>query len=102
MTAQIADRLLFEGTEYSIAALEREWPFDPKAHGFEPVSTSTACWRGYYCHYAVRDNALLLLRLVVGMRGRAPSEWRGIQPKQGEFFKFDGMWTYSDVEMPID
>ena len=101
MTAQVSDTLIFEGTEFSIAAIEKKWPFKPQDHGFEPVGMSTACWRGYYCVYNVNQGGLVLERLNLGCGENKPPNWKGIQPRRGEFFKYNNMWEYINVSLPI-
>jgi hypothetical protein len=63
MTAQIPDRLLIDGQEYAIAAIQGEEPFKPSALGLTTVAAGTACWRGYLCGYRVADGRLVLDRL---------------------------------------
>ena len=101
MTAQVSDTLIFEGTEFSIAAIEKKWPFKPQDHGFEPVGMCTACWRGYYCVYNVNQGGLVLERLNLGCGENKPPNWKGIQPRRGEFFKYNNMWEYINVSLPI-
>ena len=65
MTAQIPDTLLIESESFSIIKVRGEGLFHPQSIGIKPVCTSSACWRGYECHYAIEDGQLLLRRLVV-------------------------------------
>ncbi|OQX02397.1 MAG: hypothetical protein BWK80_57965 [Desulfobacteraceae bacterium IS3] len=94
MTAQISDFLILEGSEYNISAIQNKWPFDPKEHGFNPVSPHTACWRGYYCKYIVQDKELYLCSLNVSIGEGNPVGWAGAMPQESEFFKYDRMWEY--------
>jgi hypothetical protein len=63
MTAQISDVVTFDGTAYTLAAIDGHGLFDPDDHGLQVVPTSTANYRGYQAHYAVRDGRLLLTAL---------------------------------------
>lgn len=101
MTAQASDQFEIDGVRYSIAAIEREWPFDPTKHGFSPVAPHTGCWRGFIASYVLRDKQLELAQLLVGFGNAHPHAWRGISPEKGEFFKFDRMWAYQDVALPV-
>jgi hypothetical protein len=101
MTAQVADTLVYEGRDYRIAAIENDWPFTPQDHGLEPRGQDTACRRGYFCRYSVTDGALFLMRLNVATAPAEPKPWRGIQPKEGEFFKFDRTWVYDGLQLPV-
>lgn len=101
MTAQVSDKLFHECDEYDIAAVEKAWPFRPEDHGFQPYPSNTACRRGYYARYAIVDGALILDALNVTVRVGHPPPWRGIQPRQGEFWKYDRSWTCEGVALPI-
>lgn len=98
MTAQIADTLVLHGREYSIVAIEEEWPFSPRAHGFEPVPLHTACWRGFYCRYEVIADELLLDTLTIGLGDASPPRWRAIEPRRGGD---DPVWEYAKAGLPI-
>jgi hypothetical protein len=63
MTAQIPDLVMFNGIAYTLAAIDGHGLFDPDDHGLQVVPTSTANYRGYQAHYAVRDGRLLLTAL---------------------------------------
>jgi len=65
VTGQIDDDVLYRGEVYSLVASDGEPLFEPEAHGFRPVSSSTACWRGYVCHYAIVKDAFVLDRLEI-------------------------------------
>ena len=62
MSAQMHDKILYDGTEYLLAATPLEGYFDshperrPKFHGF-----NTACMRGYVAKWTVRDGRLYLV-----------------------------------------
>ena len=99
MTAQVPDKIELDGTLFELVAIQNPWPFDPKAEGFTPVMPHTACWRGFVCSYAVKNDELRLERLRIGLAGDPP-EWRGVKPQKGEFWKIDRMWDYV-VSLPI-
>jgi hypothetical protein len=69
MTAQISDSVRYRGRDFSIAGVNGEGLFDPASVGLKVVMMSTACYRGFYCTYAVVEDALLLDRLTVGFNG---------------------------------
>lgn len=60
MTAQIGDIYKYQKKEFTVVALSSVMLFDPKNYGMEPHASSTACWRGYWCEYAIEDDELLL------------------------------------------
>jgi hypothetical protein len=68
MTAQIADRIHYDGVMYAIAGVCGGPLFEPQQIGIIPIPTSTACWRGYHCDYTVEDQRLSLSRLVIGIK----------------------------------
>lgn len=94
MTRQIEDKICYNRKNYPILTVEnRDSFFDPKEHGFNPVSTITACHRGYYCFYKVKDKKLILDKMNIDqLEGRYL--WRGIKPSGRG-------WTYAGIELPI-
>lgn len=59
MTAQITDTVKYRGPECEILAVENEFPFDLREHGFNPAMMHTACYRGYFCLYVVQGRKAL-------------------------------------------
>lgn len=68
MTAQIPDRIVFEGSTLSITAICGGALFDPESIGIKPVPTNTACWRGFHCVYSVEEDRIWLSKLTIGIR----------------------------------
>ncbi|HNR38502.1 MAG TPA: hypothetical protein PKN61_05650 [Acidobacteriota bacterium] len=102
MTAQVPDTLQYDDHSYSIAAIERDWPFHPDALGLregQPAAACTACWRGHVGHYAVRDGRLYLVRLGLLAGPNPPSAWDGIPP--GDKPDSMGLWEYQDLFHPV-
>lgn len=90
MTAQIGDIYKYQNKEYSIVALSAKNPFHPKMYGMEPHPSSTACYRGYWCEYAIQDDELVLKNLFLFNKdGNYPS-LNGIEPLPQEFFEYEG------------
>jgi hypothetical protein len=54
VTAQISDRVRFEGAEYVLLG-PRSGLFVPQGHGIEVTAMSTACWRGFHLLYTLTD-----------------------------------------------
>lgn len=67
MTAQVSDRIDVDGATYALCGISGTGLFDPVDHGVLPRPISTACWRGFVCHYAVRDGMLRLAELHLGL-----------------------------------
>ena len=60
MTAQINDRFLYHGREYSIAGISDGKLFDISDLGLNPFMASTACYRGYQAILALDESRLIL------------------------------------------
>ncbi len=99
MTAQVPERVRFEGVEYQLTAVECNWPFSPGDHGFEPEMIHTACYRGFICLYAVdSEDKLVLDELHINQLDR-PGEWLGVEPEEDGK---EGCLVYRGVDYPIE
>jgi hypothetical protein len=81
MTAQFPDQVQYNDHSYSIAGQNGEPPFAPEKFNLKPVGTCTACWRGYVCHYVIRDNVLYLDQLYLSTMGH-PQILLNVVPQQ--------------------
>lgn len=93
MTAQIPDKYRYENKEYAIVAMTKPMEFDPKNYGLEPHSSSTACWRGYWCEYAIKNGRLVLERLLLFNADNNYPDFNGVavspqEYKEIEYFNF--------------
>ncbi|PSB54621.1 hypothetical protein [Chamaesiphon polymorphus] len=62
MTAQIRDKISIDNQKYAIEQ-RSNWEvwFEPATHGIVPdKNCSTGCYRGFYCHYAIKEDRLFL------------------------------------------
>jgi hypothetical protein len=73
MTTQIPDTVVYENRDFSIADVNGSGLFTPDEVGLSVQMMSTACYRGYYCQYTVRDNLLYLTKLTVCLSDRDAS-----------------------------
>lgn len=102
MTAQISDQFTYQRRNHEVVAIERGELFKPEDHGFQPVMLNTACWRGYYCRYAIPKDRLVLATLNIGLDPESPPPaWLGIIPKKEGLFKTDHAWEYPDLNLPL-
>lgn len=109
MTAQISDGFFYRGKEFALAGIKGEGLFEPAEHGLQPVSTCTACWRGYQCTYVVQDNHLLLDRLEINNGSEDDRHLKFKEPpplngRAAEISTEDRSWfkhSYSKLAMPI-
>src|SRR5262245_5815581 len=60
MTVQIEDTVFYRDREYNIAGINGAGLFVPSEHGPRAVMMSTACVRGYFCNYEIRNETLYL------------------------------------------
>ena len=67
MTAQIPDRVVYEGTRFDLVEVDGTGLFDPAEHGLQVRMIHTACWRGFICQYEVKRDKLLLTSLQLGI-----------------------------------
>ena len=103
MTAQIGDSFLFERVRYALVAKSAPIPFSPAEHGLWPSSTSTCCWRGYFCTYEItREQGLLLSDLFIHtLDGKYPPLC-GVTPDARESDSYMGHTPYRKLKMKID
>jgi hypothetical protein len=59
MTGQIADTVVYDGEGHVVTGVSGGGLFELEAYRMAPDRVSTACWRGYVCSYAIRDDRLL-------------------------------------------
>lgn len=102
MSSQISDYIKYNDCEYSIAAIENEWPFNPEIYGFRPRATSTANYRGYYCRYAIKDDQLLLDTLYIQLEEDETPTFRGIAAQKGKYYKTNHLFEYRDIGFLIN
>lgn len=68
MTAQASERLNFEGQETWMAT-EPLSQYLKTRNDRKFISPSTACWRGYFGHWEIKDNKLYLIALKAFIEG---------------------------------
>jgi hypothetical protein len=101
MTAQVSDTITLDGLEYSIAAIQNRWPFDPRQEGFAPKAPHSGCWRGFVARYAVDRGLLVLDRLEICLGDAQPPAWYGVEARKSEHFEHSRMWEYADMSLPM-
>lgn len=65
MTMQIKDSFYHSDTEYTIITCSTPLHFEPGKYGITPAPYTTACHRGYWCGYSVREKRLILQNLFI-------------------------------------
>ena len=107
MTAQVPESVIFEDREFDLCGLKGEDPFKPEAHGLSPKPLHTACWRGFVCTFAVRDERLVLEELEVGLRSWGPddggdSESPPIAGVEAQRNEKQGTAFYRSMSLPLE
>lgn len=97
MTAQIPDTYTYDGKKYDIVAMNNPIGFDPKDYGLEPHSSSTACWRGYWCEYAIKNGRLVLEKLLLYNSDGNYPPFNGINVLPQEFEEQE-CWSLDEEE----
>lgn len=102
MTAQFNDTVHFKGNSYALAGISGGGLFEPAEHGLEPYSTCTACWAGYLCEYAVRDNTLVLKQLSINLKEPLPVLF-GVSPvpDDTEYELFSSIYKNVNHKLPF-
>lgn len=119
MTAQIGDIYKYKEKNYTIVALSSPMLFEPQQYGLVPHSSSTACWRGYWCEYVVADDKLLLEDLYIYNEDGNYPPLCGVEVSPAEFEEHecyvgglskrkkvllpahDGHRVYKKIDLPI-
>lgn len=97
MTSQIPDTIIWKTKEYDILGFENTDDetglFDPKMYGLSPCMMHTACYRGFYCTYAIVDNTLYLDTLCVNDKNGHYPPIHGVDavPRQYDGFVYEGL-----------
>ena len=85
MTAQIPDTYRYKSKVYDIVAMTNPMGFDPRDYGLEPHSSCTACWRGYWCEYAIKYGKLIMERLLLYNKDGNYPDFNGVHVSPQEY-----------------
>ena len=97
MTAQIADRFLFNKEYYSLIGIKGGNLLSPKSFGMESDMMTTACYRGFHALYELTDKELILREFI-------------LNEKHGHYLPIGGMkpavteccGTYENLNIIVD
>lgn len=98
MTGQIHDKVFFKDMEYDIVSQNGEGLFEPSTCGMFPTMIHTACWRGYYCSYAIEQFDLLLTNLTIRTLDQQYVPIAGINPTDDGY----GTMRYTNLRLPME
>ena len=101
-TAQIPERIVYEGTEGFLFTEPLDKYFTRDNPRPEFAAPHTACWRGYVGTWEIKDNTLYLLDIKAWMRNEegkaAPVEFERIFPGKTKPIKAD--WFTGTLRIP--
>jgi hypothetical protein len=72
MTKQIVDSIYYNNERHLPLSISGKGLPHPKDFVLDPFGVSSACWRGFYCDYTIRESQLWLTHLVVNHDGDYP------------------------------
>lgn len=103
MTAQIGDKFMFRGSNYSIVAISTPMRFNPADFGIIPMGICTACWAGYWCEYDISEKGIVLKNLYINAKDDNYPAINGVEAMgDGERdFKYMGHHLYKDIQIPM-
>lgn len=96
MTAQAGERLIFKGEETWMAA-EPLNQYLENRNDIKFVSPSTACWRGYYGQWEIKNNKLFLVELKAYLEGYREVGLDYLFPRQNKVF---ANWFSGEIRIP--
>ncbi len=74
MTAQSNHTLTYDSQQFELTSVSQEPLFDPTDYALSPTVTSTGCWNGYLCNFAVDNRGLSLQKLWIN-HGEPLGSW---------------------------
>lgn len=98
MTAQIGDRFTFKGEDYSIVSISKSINFSPYEYGLKPFGCCTACWAGYWCHYDISKDGIVLRNLYINSESGYPK----INDVDVSDTEYIGHRVYQNLNLPMN
>jgi len=96
MTAQSGERLFYKGEETWMAA-EPLNQYLQNRNDIKFISPSTACWRGYFGQWEIKDNKLYLIGLKAYLEGYREVDLNYIFPRQKQVI---ADWFSGKIRIP--
>lgn len=107
MTAQVGDKIRNLDSRFNVWALSIPIDFSPEVFGITPGVLTTACWRGFWCEYQIKEGSFYLKTLYVNSKdGNYPlinNVSPLIEPYPGaKMLNYMGHHIYKDINFPIE
>lgn len=96
MTAQAGDILLYKGKRVFMAAEPLDQYLQNRSD-IKFVPPSTACWRGYYGKWEIKDDKLFLTELEAYIEGYRKVDLNYLFPQQNKVF---ANWFSGEIRVP--
>lgn len=98
MTAQVGDEIEFERETYDLADHHHSL-FEPAQYGIFAIFMGTHSYRGYNCRYVIKDGALRLRRLYLGLSEAGRNrELGGVLPTHDPL---QGCYVYDGLDLVV-
>ena len=106
MTAQVGDKIRNLDSRFNVWALSTPIEFSPEVFGIVPGVLSTACWRGFWCEYEIKEGHFSLKTLYVNSKDDNYPVINGILPllepyPEAKMLNYMGHHIYKDINVPI-
>lgn len=97
MTAQAYEKLYYKGQEFGMAAEPlNEYLIKKRKGSF--ISPSTACWRGYYGEWEIKENKLYLIGLEAYIKDYKKVGLDYLFPGKTEVL---AQWFTGEIRVPV-
>lgn len=106
MTAQVGDKIRNLDNGFNVLALSNPIDFSPEVFGIIPGVLTTACWRGFWCDYEIKDGQFSLKTLYVNSKDNNYPVINGVSPllepyPEAKMLNYMGHHIYKDINVPI-
>lgn len=106
MTAQVGDKIRNLDSSLDVLALSKPIGFTPNEFGITPGVRSTACWKGFWCEYEIKDGVFFLKTLYVNAKDDNYPLINGVSPllepyPEARMLNYMGHHIYRDINAPI-
>jgi hypothetical protein len=96
VTAQIPDTYIYKQKQYDLVGITGGQLFSPEDFGMTPEMIHTACYRGFYATYEIKEDSIFLKEVTMRERDGNYEPINKVMPKQGE----DG-FVYQNINLLI-